>query len=284
MIQDVQTRPVGALRPARGRVRIERPRPRRDARELLIQTGVVVLAVIVWYLFSLTPLAQNARMPGPGQTIVRFGELAVTEPFWVAIGATVLAWALALLLSIVVGIPVGLAIGRSKRAQDSTHFAIDFLRTIPALALVPLLLLLMGPTLGMVVSAAFLTAVWPVLIQSIYAGRLADPALHQMARSFRLSRWDRVRYVLTPDALAFIWPGLRLAVTASLLSTVAAQLIGAAPGIGSAILLAQLSDRTDSLFAYVLAACFLGLMINALLMWAQRKVLWWHPSMRDRTK
>ena len=64
----------------------------------------------------------------------------------------------------------------------------------------------------------------------------------------------------------------------------AAQLIGAAPGIGSAILLAQLSDRTDSLFAYVLAACFLGLMINALLMWAQRKVLWWHPSMRDRTK
>jgi ABC-type nitrate/sulfonate/bicarbonate transport system permease component len=210
------------------------------------------------------------------------GPDAVVE-YWGALGITVLGWAIALLASVVVGIALGLTIGRNQRAQDSTHFLIDFLRTIPSLAIVPLLLLLLGTGIGMVAVTAFLTAVWPVLIQSIYAGRLADPSLHQVARSFRLTRWDRVRYVLTPDAIAFIWPGLRLAVTASLLSTVAAQLIGSAPGIGQQILKAQLADRTDSLFAWVLTAAALGLLINALLMWAQRRVLWWHPSMRDQT-
>lgn len=282
MTQQAQTRPVGTLRPARGRQRFDRPGKPKNIKELVIQLFTVAAFVGLWQLFTFTPLAQNASMPSPGVTVSRLFEMVATADFWGVLGITVLGWLLALGLSIVVGIPLGLAIGRSQRAQDSTHFFIDFVRTIPALALVPLLLLMAGPTLGMVIMTAFLTAVWPVLIQSIYAGRLADPLLAQMARSFRLTLADRIRYVLAPDALAFIWPGIRLAVTASLLSTVASQLIGSAPGIGSAILQAQLSERTDSLFAWVLTACFVGLLTNGLLNAAQRKVLWWHPSMRER--
>lgn len=279
---NAQTRPVGTLRPARGRVRIERPQT-RGLRDLAIQTLVVIAAFVIWHLFSLTPFAERAELPGPLATLARLAELVVTAEYWSQLGVTVLAWACALVLSVLIGIPVGLLIGRSRRAQDSTHFLIDFLRTIPPLALVPLLLLLMGPTISTVVVTATITAVWPVLIQSIYAGRLADPALHQVSRSFRLTRTDRIRFVLMPDALAFIWPGLRMAVTAALLSTVAAQLIGSAPGIGQAIMSAQLSNRPDSLFAWVLTSCILGLVLNAMLMWAQRRVLWWHPSMRGKT-
>lgn len=246
----------------------------------MIQVLVVLFAMVLWHLFALTPFAQRAEIPGPIPTLVRLVELVTGADFWGVLGITVASWAMALLLSVLIGIPVGLLIGRSTRAQDSTHFTIDFLRTIPPLALVPLLLLLLGPNMATVVTTATITAVWPLLIQSIYAGRLADPALHQVARSFRLSLADRIRFVLMPDALAFIWPGLRMAVTAALLSTVAAQLIGSAPGIGQAIMSAQLSNRPDSLFAWVLTSCVLGLVVNAALMWAQRRLLWWHPSMR----
>lgn len=223
-------------------------------------------------------------MPGPIDTLSTLGQLVVTGEFWASMGWTVLAWGVALLVCIVIGVPLGLAIGRYRRVDDSTRFLIDFLRTIPSLALIPLVLLLFGTTLTMVVIVAVLAAIWPLLIQSIYAAQQVDPMLFQVSRSFRLKPLDRLRFVLVPDVTAFIWPGLRLAVTAALLVTVGAQLIGGAPGIGSSMQEALLLDKPNVMFAYVVASAVLGLSINAILMVLQAKLLWWHPSVRGRVK
>jgi ABC-type nitrate/sulfonate/bicarbonate transport system permease component len=259
-----------------------RARPARKTwgRELASQVGAVAAGLVLWHVFSLTEIAQKAAMPAPLESFARFAELLVTASFWSTIGSTLFSWSVALLLSLIVGIPVGMMIGRSRRAADSGKFLIDFLRTIPSLAIIPLALLLLGPTSAMVVMVATFTAVWPVLIQAMYSAEHSDPVLSRVARSFRLTLGDRIRYVLAPEFLAFFWPGVRMAVTASLLVTVGAELIGGAPGIGRAIQDSLLVNQQVTMFAYVIAAAMIGLAINAALMLLQRKLLWWHPSIR----
>lgn len=132
----------------------------------------------------------------------------------------------------------------------------------------------------MVILVAVFAAIWPILIQSIYAARSIDPTLVQVSRSFRLSLADRIRFVLAPDIAAFIWPGLRLAVTAALLVAVGAELIGGAPGIGSAMQDALSLNRQTTMLAYVVSSAALGLLINTGLSVLQERLLWWHPSQR----
>ncbi len=247
---------------------------------LLSQIVVVILFFAGWHLFSLSDMAHRASMPGPIEVFARLFGMLVTGEYWLSVGSTTLSWLLSLLMCIVIGVPFGLLIGRSMKLDWSVKFLIDFLRTIPSLALIPLVLLLLGPSNAMVVVVSFLAAVWPLLIQSIYAGKGLDPVLFQVSRSFRLRMRDRIRFVLAPDVLAFVWPGLRLAVTASLLVTVGAELIGGAPGIGSAIQQALLFNQQDTMFAFVVTSALFGLIVNFLLLGLQRRLLWWHPSMR----
>lgn len=244
------------------------------------QVLAVLLFLLVWHLFSVSDLAEKAGAPGPLPSFVELVLLFGVVDFWAALGWSVLSWLAALVIAVAIGIPLGIAIGRNRRALDSTKWTIDLLRTLPGLALIPVALLLFGASVTMAVIIGAFTAVWPLIVQSISAAEHADPVLHRVARSFRLSNADRIRFVLAPDTLAFIWPGLRIAVTASLLSTIGAQLIGGAPGLGLSILDAQIANQQPAMYAYVITACFLGLLINGGLALLQRRLLWWHPSMR----
>lgn len=259
------------------------PVKRKKPSPAWISQLIVILGFLaIWQVFSQTAYAQRADMPSPVQVFAELGEMLVTSDYWVTVGTTMGSWFTAMGLSLLVGVPVGLAIGRSKFAFDSSKWTIDFLRTIPSVALVPLALLLLGRSQMMVIVVAAIPAIWPLIIQSIYAGQQADPTLARVARSLRLTKMDRLRYVLAPDALAFIWPGIRLATTASLLVTIFAELLGGGEGLGKEIIDSQIYNRATDLYAWVVTACVLGLVINAVLSIFQRRLLWWHPSMRGK--
>ncbi|WP_167046800.1 ABC transporter permease subunit [Salinibacterium sp. ZJ454] len=219
-------------------------------------------------------------LPGPLETVASLGRLVVTPAFWAATGATVMNWLISLIVSVAIGVPLGLLIGSRRSAEKSTLLTIDFFRTIPSIALIPLALLLLGATTSMVVAVAVLAAVWPLLIQSIYAAKAIDPMLIQVSRSFRLRAVDRIRFVLVPDVAGFIWPGFRLAVTTALLVSVGAELIGGAPGIGSAMQSALSLNQQSMMLAYVLTAAAFGLAVNTVVVALQTKLLWWHPAFR----
>ena len=263
----------------RGRA-VSPPRRSRPLGPLGIQLLVVLAAIVAWQLFSYTEIGRIAMFPGFVETAGAFLSLMGGGQFWAAVGTTLFVWAVALVISVGIGVPLGLLIGRLPFLEQSTSLTIDFLRTIPSFALIPVSLLIVGATNTMVIITAVIAGVWPLLIQSIYAAKGADPVLRQVARSYHLTLAHRIRYVLAPDALAFIWPGLRLAVTVVLLVAVGAQLIGGAPGLGFEIQAALTSNKQDVMLAYVVASMLLGLSFNSALGWAQKKWLWWHPSVR----
>lgn len=249
---------------------------------LLSQIVVVLAFLLVWHLFAQTDIAMRADMPAPMTTFSALGELLITLEFWAAVGTTMSSWGMALGLALVVGIPIGLFIGRSRFAYESTHGTVDFLRTIPAVAFVPLFLLVLGQSQLMVVLVAMIPAVWPLMIQSIAAGQQADPLLHRVSRSYRLTVQDRIMFVLAPEALAFVWPGIRLATTTSLLAVIFTELLGGKDGIGVELIDTQIYNQTDQLYAWVLTACALGLLINGVLAVTQKYALGWHPAFRGK--
>ncbi|NEM91091.1 ABC transporter permease [Galbitalea soli] len=219
-------------------------------------------------------------MPSPIETFGALGGYLVTPLFWTTIAETVGTFLLALAICGVVGVTIGLAIGSSPIANQSTRFLFDFLRTIPPIAILPLVLLLFGPTPRMVLVVVVLGAIWPILIQSIYAARQGEPLLREMSRSFRMPRRWYILHIFLPGSMPFVMTGLRVGTTICLLLTITGELLGGAPGIGYQIENAQNYLDTPRMYAYVLVSALLGLLVNAVFWLIQRRVLRWHSSQR----
>ncbi|HEY6760786.1 MAG TPA: ABC transporter permease subunit [Baekduia sp.] len=249
---------------------------------LAAQVAVLGAAVGAWWLVSLRVGAGS--VPTPAKTAQALIDLAGTGAFWTALWTTSVTWAIGFAVCAIVGIPLGLFVGSNRFASRSTRFVFDFMRTIPPVALVPLALLLYGPTRNMVLLLVISGAIWPLLIQSVYAAQQQEPLLDDVARTFRLTRRSRFVDIFWPSALPFVMSGLRVTGTICLLLTVSGELIGGAPGIGTEIQRALDAVDNPRMYAEVIAAACLGVAINFLLARVRTRVLRWHPSVRGAAR
>jgi ABC-type nitrate/sulfonate/bicarbonate transport system permease component len=266
---DAVQRPAGGRRPAR------RPLP-GFALGLL---GVAIF-LLVWELVPRIGLANPEYLP-PASSVLRvFGRNLGLTSFWMALGHTMLGWAIGLFIAATAATLVGLVVGSSRFLRQATHSTIEFLRPIPSVALIPLAVLLFGvrieSTLMLVVYASF----WQVLIQVLYGVGDVDPVADNTARSYGLGRLARVRYVVWPTALPYLMTGLRLGAAVALILAITSELVIGNPGLGHEIALAQSGGATSPMYALVLAAGFLGVAINVAMRTVERRALRWHTSVR----
>lgn len=259
--------------------RLGRPGPGRLGWPL-IQAVVVLLAGGIWWIAS--GFFPAGALPPPGEVLAKLSQLTQTGEFWGAVWITIGTFALALVCSILVGVPLGLFIGSSNFWTASTRLLFDFLRAIPPIAILPLLLLVLGADFQMVFLLAIAGAVWPMLIQSIYAASQGEPLLAEMAKSFRVPRAWYIRHIFVPGAMPFVMTGVRLGATICLLLTIAGELLGAAPGVGHEIAAAQAWYDNPRMYAYVLVSAVLGLVVNGGFWSFQGHLLRWHPSVREQ--
>ncbi|GGM56023.1 putative sulfonate ABC transporter, permease [Micromonospora sonchi] len=239
----------------------------------------IATVLIGWQLLAMSRVAGDS-LPTPVKVLQALIGLWGTSDYWTALGTTLRAWAIGLALCAVIGIPVGLILGVSMRATQSTRWIIDFFRTIPTIALLPLVLLLFGASARMEITMIVLAAIWPLLIQSMYAAKQVEPLLKWVVRVFRLSPLDRLRYLWAPSVSLFVSTGMRLAATMALLMAISAEYIGGAPGLGTELSNVEEALRRPEVFAYAFTCAMLGLLINVLVVFIQRRLLWWHPIIR----
>lgn len=261
------------------------PLPRAEARRrqtarYVWRVAVIVLALALWHVFSLSSLGRSGQVPSPIEAVSRLAELMTTATFWGAVGNTFVSFALGLGLSVIVGVPLGLVIGSNRRLEVSTRLVVDFLRTIPAIAFLPIALLVFGVDRDTVLFLIFLSAVWPILVQATYAAAQIDPVLKQVRRAFHLTWWQYIRFQFAPSALPFLTTGLRIAAIICLLTAISAEFLGGIPGIGQQLQNALVVSQTVTLYAYVLTCGILGILLNTALLLLQRKLIAWHPSIR----
>jgi ABC-type nitrate/sulfonate/bicarbonate transport system permease component len=151
---------------------------------------------------------------------------------------------------------------------------------VPSVALIPVAILLYGTgmasTLLLVVYASF----WQVLVQVLSGVQDVDPVASDTARSYRFSPLTRIRTVVWPTTLPYAMTGLRLAASVALILTVTGELLIGTPGIGKLLGIAQSSGAVASMYAYVVVAGLLGVVVNVLARVLESRVLFWHPSVR----
>ena len=222
-----------------------------------------------------------AYLPPTSRILAALADEAATGEFWRAVGDTLTAWALGLVIAVVAGVAAGVLIGSIPVLRAATASTVEFLRPIPSVALIPLAVLLYGTDLGSSLLLVVYAAFWQVLIQVLYGVADVDPVADETARSFRFGAWARVRYVLWPTALPFVFTGIRLAASVALVLAVTAELVIGSPGLGALIGVAQTSNAVPVMYALIVVTGLLGVAINLAARVFERRTLAWHQSVRS---
>ena len=249
---------------------------------LYAEPGALVLLVLaVWEAFGRSGFVARQDLPPFSDVAAKLIADVQGSVLWHSLGASFEAWALGLGIVVAAGVPIGAALGSSQRAYRATNLLVEFVRTIPSIALLPLLILLYGAQLRLAVTLVVLSALWPLLIQTMYGVHDVDPVARDTARAYGLGRARRFMLVVLPSALPYIATGLRLSAVIALILAIAASLIAGGEGLGSAISSAATSGQTALMYGRILVAGCLGLLVTLAFATLERRVLHWHPTHRE---
>ncbi|MEU9173442.1 ABC transporter permease [Streptomyces sp. NPDC048420] len=225
-------------------------------------------------------LVKEEYFPPTSRIVRAFADELSDGAFWTALGDTVTGWALGLAIAASAGIVIGVVVSVVPYLREATASTIEFLRPIPSVALIPLAVLLYGNELRSVLLLVVYASFWQVLIQTLYGVQDVDPVADETARSYGLGTWARIRHVLWPTALPYVFTGVRLAAAVALILAITGELVIGAPGLGARIAVAQNSQAVPEMYALIVVTGVLGLLINVGARTVERRALAWHQSVR----
>ncbi len=237
-----------------------------------------VLLIALWQIGSSTGLISSRTLAPPSQVLASFYRLtadgALQQHLLVSLGRVAKGMAFAILI----GGSLAVIAGLSRLGEYIIDAPMQMLRTLPVLALIPLFIIWFG--IGELPKVALVTvaATFPIYL-TLYAGiRGVDPKLVEVARVLRLSRTQLIRHIILPAALPTALVGLRYSLGISWLILVAAEQVNANSGIGYLMNDARDFMRTDVLVLGLLIYAALGLLVDALVRWLERRLLAWRPT------
>ena len=250
------------------------PRPSPWLR-MLPFIGPVVL-FIVWDLVVRFGFIKAILLPPPALTLSTLLSGLAGGSLLTDFAVTVWRTLQAFLIAGVVGVPLGVLLGSNEKAYRSVEFLIDFFRSTPSSALIPLFLMIFGVTdLNKVAIAAF-GALLIVVFNSAYGVMNARKQRVMAARVMGASRWQIFRDVLVWESLQPSFVGLRSAVSMALVIVIVAEMfIGSDAGLGHRIINSQQVMNVRDMYASILAAGALGYALNILFLLAERRIVHW---------
>jgi ABC-type nitrate/sulfonate/bicarbonate transport system permease component len=235
-----------------------------------LRLAVLAAALGLWQGLSAAGVIRADEFPSMAQTASALGDQVTTPALWTAVGQTLEGWAIGLVIGVAAALLLGTLIGSSGFAYRSVIGVIEFFKAIPVIAILPIGLVLWGATLKMKFALVAFAVFWPLVIQVCYGVRALDPVVRDTAT------------VTLPSAAPFIATGLRVAVAVALIVDIIAELIGGGSGIGMRILLAENAGPSNypAMYAYILVAGILGVLLAGAFTVAERHTLHWHESQR----
>lgn len=179
-------------------------------------------------------------------------------------------------ISVVVFVPLGIFLGRIRPVGALAEPVIEFLRPLPPIAVVPLAMMFLGTGDEAKLAIVVFGAAFPILLNTLDAVKEQDPVMARVARSLRLTPWERMALIDLPAALPRIAAGIRLSALVSILLTVVAELLLSTDGLGSHLLNTQYSYNVAATMATLIVVALLGAGVNALTNLVLHRLLRWH--------
>jgi nitrate/nitrite transport system permease protein len=238
----------------------------------LVPTAIAIgIILVLWQVYSATP---DANLPGPIKTISEtwkyiinpFFDNGGTDKglFW-QIFASLQRVAIGYSLAAVVGIALGVLIGVSSIMFQALDPIFQVLRTVPPLAWLPLSLAALQKAEPSAIFVIFITAIWPIIINTAVGVQQIPQDYNNVARVLRLSRQKYFFKILLPAAVPYIFTGLRIGIGLAWLAIVAAEMLIGGVGIGFFIWDAWNTSRISEIILAIIYVGIVGLVLDRLI-------------------
>ena len=243
--------------------------------------GLLSVACVVFAWFAVTGLALVPRvlLPGPAEVFATLVDLLRNGYRDTSLlqnaSSTLRRCAVGFLLACLIGIPLGLLMGYWRSAKAALNYIVEFMRPLPPLSYLVLLILWLGTGDASKIALLFLAA-FPIIVSSSMAGVWATkPQRIQVARSLGAGDWSIFRHVVFPSALPMVLTGTRIALAGAFSTVVAAELMAATNGLGWMIFSASRNLRNDIIIIGIITLGLLGMALGWLMLALDRRLVHW---------
>ena len=201
----------------------------------IVRIAALVAGIAFWHYackHNLHLYIRFENVPGPLPVWQSLLGHITESTFYLHIGASLRRIAISYSLAVALGIALGLLMGRSRLIRDIVSPYIELLRPIPAVAWIPLAILLLPTEEGSIIFITFMGALFPIILNTVHGVEQTPEVLVRAARSLGASQLTIFRHVVLPGALPSICAGLAIGMGVSWFSLLAGEIISGQYGIG----------------------------------------------------
>lgn len=192
-----------------------------------------------------------------------------------ALGGTLQTWAIAIVISFGVAVTLGVIVAAVPTLDQLAEWIVRSTRSIPALALIPIAILLFGLTTTMEAVLVVAAGFWPIFVNVVYGVRRNRVEYRENAKALKMGRWRFYRRVVVPASAPMIASGTRAAIGLSMAATIAVELVVGYGGLGGLVLNAQQTNDIPLIYAGVVVGGTAGWLLNLLFAYGQQRSLRW---------
>ena len=248
----------------------------RDVGRRLLPWVVPVFLIAIRQIASSLGWLSTRVLPAPMEVIKAAWTLAASGELWTHVKISAGRALAGLAVGGGLGLLLGLLTGSVRLFETLLDSTIQMVRNIPALALIPLVILWFGIDESAKLFLIAVSVYFPIYLNTFHGIRNVDPGLIEMGRTYGLSRWQLYRQVILPGALSSILVGLRFSLGLMWVIVIVAETISAQSGIGYLTMNAREFLQTDIVLVGILLYALLGKLADVLARALEQYFLRWH--------
>jgi sulfonate transport system permease protein len=250
----------------------------------LVPWLVPVGLIAFWQVASSLGWLSTRVLPAPVDVVKAAWTLTASGELWTHVKVSAGRALAGLAIGGGAGLALGLLTGSVKFAETLLDSTIQMVRNIPALALIPLVILWFGIDESAKLFLISVSVFFPIYLNTFHGIRNVDPQLIEMGRTYGLTRWQLYREVILPGALSSILVGLRFSLGLMWVILIVAETISAQAGIGYLTMNAREFLQTDIVLVGILLYALLGKLADLFARGLEQWWLRWHPGYQKKAK
>jgi ABC-type nitrate/sulfonate/bicarbonate transport system permease component len=248
----------------------------RWTREYALAVGVFVVSVVAWEATVRIAALPPFVLPAPTAIAARFwadGALLRQHTL-----VTLQEIAVGYVVAVVAGAGIALLIVRFRTVERIVYPYIVASQTVPKIAVAPLLIIWLGAGMLPKVLIVAVTAFFPVTVNTVAGLRAAEENYLNLLRSVAATEAQVFLHLRLPYALPFVFAGLKLATTLSVLGAIVAEFMGASEGLGYLILSSTFNFEVARVFVALIVLVVIGVLFFGAISWLERRLSWKHEA------
>jgi NitT/TauT family transport system permease protein len=258
----------------------ERSYMARLLRTAIVPGTSVIVFFSAWEIIVRLGEISSYILPAPSDVLMALWYHLRTLSYWEAIGITTFETVFGFLIGAIAGVSIGTALALSSLMDRIFYPYVVALQTIPKVAIAPLMIVWFGFGLESKLIIVALTAMFPVLINTIAGLRSTEADRLDLLKGLCASRWQSLRYVQFPSALPYIFAGLNTAIVFAVIGAIVGEFVGARKGLGVHIIQSNFNLDLASVFSSLVVLGVMGVILNSLMMFAERRICFWSGNRR----